>query len=77
MEEATSEAPARPELRPTCAGASPSERFSTHQNSYSFPGSGITVVIPGSSLAILDSNQETAGGSPCTKITILGEIFRM
>jgi hypothetical protein len=49
----------------------------THQNSYSFPGSGITVDIPGNSLAILDSNQETAGGSPCTKITILGEIFRI
>ena len=48
-----------------------------NQNRYSFPGSGITVETPGNSLEILDANQETAGGSPCTKITTFGEIFRM
>jgi len=47
------------------------------QNSYSFPGSGITAWTPGNSFAILELNQETAGGSPWTRMTIFGEIFRM
>jgi hypothetical protein len=54
-----------------------SYRFSHAQNSYSCPGSGTNANIPGNSFAILDSNQDTAGGSPCTRITTSGDIFRM
>src|SRR5215469_17531888 len=53
---------------------SPRPRF---QKSYCFPASGITARVPGNSCEIFVLNQATAGGSPCTKITTRGEIFRI